>query len=159
VDSLGNVTDRGSQLFRQRPINFVVEAPVLNPSGRPTITRKVAFSDLQGKNVVDASGTAGSRNKAARESTERYGGMGSRTFVRELYNPDLVLLESGGGTQTIIELNLKTKQSRLVAQSGERSAFLTHPARQALTGADGRTNRAHRPLLQAAFSMIPKLRV
>ncbi|WP_227698655.1 alpha/beta hydrolase family protein [Sphingomonas hengshuiensis] len=105
-------------------ISFVVEAPVINPSGRPTITRKLAFSDLDGKNVIDGSGAAGSRNKGARENQERYGGMGSKTFVRDLYNPDLVLIERSGDAQSIVELNLKTKESRLVAEAGARSVFL-----------------------------------
>jgi acetyl esterase/lipase len=110
--------------FGNDRISFVVEAPMHNDGGLPTFTRKLYFSDLAGKKIVEASRPTGARAKAARDNQERYGGIGMRIFSGDLYDPDLVLIEGTGDTQTISELNLKTHESRLVAEAGERSQFL-----------------------------------
>lgn len=109
--------------FSNERVSFVAEAPILNEAGQPTFTRKLYFADLAGKKIVEASRPAGSRNQAARDNQERYGGIGMRTFAL-LDDPDKVLIERTGQSQAIVELNLKTQESRLLADAGERTYYM-----------------------------------
>ncbi|GGZ41450.1 alpha/beta hydrolase family protein [Asticcacaulis endophyticus] len=115
VDFIGN--DR---------IFFITETAITGRDGRPTLTRKLYFTDLQGRSFEEPFRTAGTRNKAVREAEER--GITVGIFNDDLYNPDLVLMEKADldtGAQEIFEFNTKTAQTRLLAKGGEKTAFLS----------------------------------
>lgn len=102
--------------FSNEKIYFVTEQPITGGDGKPTFTRKLYYSDLEGRKIEEPFKLTGTLNKEVRDAMER--GISATVFNRNLYDDTKVLMETVNPddfAQKIFELDTKTGKTRTVA--------------------------------------------
>ncbi|MGA9658115.1 MAG: prolyl oligopeptidase family serine peptidase [Asticcacaulis sp.] len=111
--------------FTSEKIYFVTEQPINGRDGRPTFTRKLYYSDLEGKKIEEPFKVTGTLNKDVRDQMER--GISTSIFNAHLYDDTKVLMETTDPdtlVQKIFELDTVTGKTRTVALGSEEFNYL-----------------------------------
>jgi dipeptidyl aminopeptidase/acylaminoacyl peptidase len=112
--------------FGSDKIYFKSEQPINGYDGRPTFTRKIYYSDLEGRKIEEPFKLTGTLNKEVRDAMSR--SQAVDVFNDNLYDDSKVLMETNDPesfVQKIFELDVKTGKTRTVALGSSEFNYLS----------------------------------
>ena len=110
--------------FTSDKLYFETEQPITGLDGKPTFTRKIYYSDLDGRKIEDPFELSGTLNKDVRDQMAR--GASATIFNNNLYDPTKVLMETvdpESFVQKIFELDTVTGKTRTVALGSDEFSY------------------------------------
>jgi dipeptidyl aminopeptidase/acylaminoacyl peptidase len=111
--------------FGSDKIYFKSEQPINGYDGRPTFTRKIYYSDLEGRNIEEPFKLTGTLNKEVRDAMSR--SQAVDVFNDHLYDDSKVLMETNDPesfVQKIFELDTNTGKTRTIALGSSEFNYL-----------------------------------
>lgn len=115
----------GVGFFSSDKIIFQMEQPITGADSKPTFTRKIYYSDLEGRKIEEPFRITGTMNKDVRDSFER--GSSVSIFNDDLYDSTkklMVTVDPVSFVQKIFELDLATGKTRTVALGSDEFEYL-----------------------------------